>query len=149
MAESPNISSPAAPERINRWSEIDILDRTAPGSLIRTPTGDFITREQYAALPGRPMTVSERQAKIRQRVQEERAKMEREQRQRQEQEEEHERQMFARRSIERFLAGAALAEEDTAQDEPIEMQEQGAQAVEKGKSKVSERNLNYPEKLPY
>lgn len=70
---------PSTPRQVLRISGIIDLNDIAANGHVESPSGQIMTREEYANHPDRPLTLRERQQKILQRVREE---QEREQQQR-------------------------------------------------------------------
>lgn len=74
IAGHSNVTIPARPTRKHTYSELIDLDDLAPGTQIRSPSGQLLNAEQVASRPDRPMGIRERQETIRRKVAEQREK---------------------------------------------------------------------------
>lgn len=74
VAGHSNVTIPARPPRKHTYSECFDLDDLAPGTQVRSPSGQLLDAEQLATRADRPMGIKERQEAIRRKVAEQREK---------------------------------------------------------------------------
>ncbi|GAB7331227.1 hypothetical protein MBLNU13_g02691t1 [Cladosporium sp. NU13] len=74
IAGHSNVTIPARPSRKHTYSECFDLDDLAPGTQIRSPSGQLLSAEELATRADRPMGIKERQEAIRRKVAEQREK---------------------------------------------------------------------------
>lgn len=74
IAGHSNVTIPARPPRKHTYSECFDLDDLAPGTQIRSPSGQLLSAEELATRADRPMGIKERQEAIRRKVAEQREK---------------------------------------------------------------------------
>ena len=74
IAGHSNVTIPARPTRKHTYSECFDLDDLAPGTQVRSPSGQMLSAEQVASRADRPMGIRERQETIRRKVAEQRQK---------------------------------------------------------------------------
>lgn len=70
-----NVTTPARPTRKHTYSELFDLKDLAPGSQIRSPSGQMLSAEQAAERTDRPKGIEERQEAIRRKVDEHRREL--------------------------------------------------------------------------
>ena len=74
IAGHSNVTLPARPPRKHTYSECFDLDDLAPGTQVRSPSGQLLSAEQLAGREDRPIGIRERQEAIRRKVAEQREK---------------------------------------------------------------------------
>lgn len=74
IAGHSNVTIPARPPRKHTYSECFDLDDLAPGTQIRSPSGQLLSAEELATRTDRPLGIKERQEAIRRKVAEQREK---------------------------------------------------------------------------
>lgn len=74
VAGHSDVTIPARPARKHTYSECFDLDDLAPGTQVRSPSGQLLDAEQLASRVDRPMGIKERQEAIRRKVAEQREK---------------------------------------------------------------------------
>ena len=74
VAGHSNVTIPARPPRKHTYSECFDLADLAPGTQIRSPSGQLLSAEELATRADRPMGIKERQEAIRRKVAEQREK---------------------------------------------------------------------------
>lgn len=74
IAGHSNVTIPARPPRKHTYSECFDLADLAPGTQIRSPSGQLLSAEELATREDRPMGIKERQEAIRRKVAEQREK---------------------------------------------------------------------------
>lgn len=74
IAGHSNVTIPARPPRKHTYSECFDLADLAPGTQIRSPSGQLLSAEELATREDRPMGIKERQEVIRRKVAEQREK---------------------------------------------------------------------------
>jgi hypothetical protein len=74
VAGHSDVTIPARPARKHTYSECFDLDDLAPGTQVRSPSGQLLSAEQLASRTDRPMGIKERQEAIRRKVAEQREK---------------------------------------------------------------------------
>ena len=74
IAGHSNITIPARPPRKHTYSECFDLDDLAPGTQIRSPSGQLLSAEEMITRADRPLGIKERQEAIRKKVAEQREK---------------------------------------------------------------------------